>query len=211
MPHTPCTPNTSQVSSTRSHFFRVTTPHRPVTPPTRPIISAPPTPTVPQAGVIATRPAIAPELAPSREGLPRTSHSTNVHDKIAPAVAITVFRKARAAIGLAALAEPADIQDCSASEDHWQVVGFERFFAEARTFTQQVSTDQTRDSGVDMDNRTTGEVQRTVCRQETAGPNHVCHWNVGESQPDNGEDKYRRETYTFSDTANDQRHGDTGE
>src|SRR5471030_989595 len=107
MPHTPCTPNTSQVSSTLSHFLRVTTPHRPATPPTRPITNAPPTPTVPHAGVIATRPAIAPELAPSREGLPRTIHSTKVQERIAPAVAMKIGRKASAAMELAALAEPA--------------------------------------------------------------------------------------------------------
>ncbi|MNP68865.1 hypothetical protein D3C76_1648810 [compost metagenome] len=56
---------------------------------------------------MATSPAIQPEQAPSREGLPRTIHSAKVQERIAPAVATTVFRKARAAMPLAALAEPA--------------------------------------------------------------------------------------------------------
>ena len=49
-------------------------------------------PTQPQAGVMATRPATAPEAAPSIVGVPRTAHSISVHTKVATAVASTVFR-----------------------------------------------------------------------------------------------------------------------
>ncbi len=48
-----------------------------------------------------------PEQAPSNEGLPRSTHSAKVQDRMAPAVATTVFRNAKAAMPLAALAEPA--------------------------------------------------------------------------------------------------------
>src|SRR5690606_24133450 len=69
--------------------------------------NAPPTPMYPQAGVTPTRPAIAPEHAPSREGLPRSAHSPKIQPRIAAAVATTVFTNASAAISLAAPADPA--------------------------------------------------------------------------------------------------------
>ena len=43
-----------------------------------PITSAPTGPTKPEAGVIATRPATAPEQMPMTVGLPRCAHSTNI-------------------------------------------------------------------------------------------------------------------------------------
>src|SRR3989304_5407239 len=42
-------------------------------------------PTKPEAGVIATRPATAPEAAPSTVGLPRLSHSVNIQPSAAAA------------------------------------------------------------------------------------------------------------------------------
>src|ERR1035437_8507871 len=71
MPPTPCTPNTSSESSAPSIFLRLLTPQRQAKPATKPITMAPIRPTLPQAGVIATRPATAPEAAPSIEALPR--------------------------------------------------------------------------------------------------------------------------------------------
>ena len=65
MPPMPCTPNTSAVSSTFSSFFNPVTPHTQITPAARPITIAPSGPTVPQAGVMPTRPATAPEAAPT--------------------------------------------------------------------------------------------------------------------------------------------------
>ena len=56
--------------------------------------NAPGMPTFPAAGVIATRPATAPDAAPSIEGLPLIAHSPNVHDKTAHAVARNVFMNA---------------------------------------------------------------------------------------------------------------------
>ena len=65
MPPSAWTPNTSSVSSTRSMRLSPFTPHRQASPPTKPIASAPPGPTKPQAGVIATSPDTAPDAAPS--------------------------------------------------------------------------------------------------------------------------------------------------
>ena len=58
---------------------------------------APIGPTKPHAGVIATKPATAPDAAPNIEGLPLNAHSVNDHAKVAAAVAIVVLTKASAA------------------------------------------------------------------------------------------------------------------
>src|SRR5450759_1948518 len=69
--------------------------------------SAPPAVTKPQAGVMTTRPATAPEQKPRTLGLPRVIHSANGQTKDATAVAIVVVMKAFAATPSAATAEPA--------------------------------------------------------------------------------------------------------
>src|SRR4051812_4620380 len=69
---------------------------------TEPVMS-----TNPQAGVMTTRPATAPEQKPRMLGLPRTTYSAMAHAKDATAVAIVVVVKALAAIPSAATALPA--------------------------------------------------------------------------------------------------------
>src|SRR6266404_3330131 len=59
--------------------------------------------TKPEAGVMATRPATAPLAAPSTVGFPLPSHSANIHDSDAAAVAVLVATKALVASALAAL------------------------------------------------------------------------------------------------------------
>ena len=68
---------------------------------------APPGPTKPQAGVMATRPATAPEAAPNIEALPLLRASPAIHDKVAAAVATSVLTNARAVKPLASKLEPA--------------------------------------------------------------------------------------------------------
>src|ERR1700736_241589 len=63
--------------------------------------------TNPAAGVMATRPATAPEAAPSTVGLPRDDHSVNIQPSAAAAVAVLVVMNACAARPLAASALPA--------------------------------------------------------------------------------------------------------
>src|SRR5215831_8304335 len=72
-----------------------------------PITSAPVAPTKPDAGVIATSPATAPEAMPSTDGLPLTIHSVNIHESAATAVANWVTNIAMPARLSAATAEPA--------------------------------------------------------------------------------------------------------
>src|SRR5512134_672964 len=64
-------------------------------------------PTKPAAGVMATRPATAPEAAPRTVGLPRELHSVNIQPSAAAAAAVLVVRKAEAASPLASSALPA--------------------------------------------------------------------------------------------------------
>ena len=71
-----------------------------------PRMMAPPGLTTPQDGVIATRPATAPEAAPSIEGLPLRRFSKNSQDKVAMAVATRVLTKAREAVPLTSRLEP---------------------------------------------------------------------------------------------------------
>ena len=96
--------------------------------PTMPITIAPVDADEAAAGVIATRPATAPDAAPSIDGLPLNSHSANIHDSTAAAVATSVLTNASA--GDAARlqrrtrveAEPADPQQRRADHRHRQVV-----------------------------------------------------------------------------------------
>src|SRR5664280_2106654 len=107
MPPTPCTPKTSSESSAPSSFFSPLTPHRQAKPAAKPTTSAPIRPTLPQAGVIATSPATAPDAAPSIEALPFISASPMHHANTAAAVAENVLMKASTALLPASSAEPA--------------------------------------------------------------------------------------------------------
>src|SRR5947209_12818246 len=72
-----------------------------------PIITAPLGATNPQAGVITTSPATAPEQNPSTLGLPRSAYSSMAHMNEATAVASVVLMNALAAIPSGASALPA--------------------------------------------------------------------------------------------------------
>src|SRR5688500_10689561 len=72
----------------------------------RPRMIAPIGPTAPQLGVMATRPAMAPEAAPSIVGLPRNSHSPKVQAHTAAAVQMKVLRNTRPAKLFASRPEP---------------------------------------------------------------------------------------------------------
>src|SRR5215475_13098836 len=72
-----------------------------------PIINAPRGSTKPDAGVIATKPATAPEMIPSTLGLFFAIHSANIQERAAVAVAIWVTAMAIPALPLAATADPA--------------------------------------------------------------------------------------------------------
>src|SRR5580693_7326008 len=77
------------------------------TPATTPMTTAAVGPTKPDAGVMATKPATAPEAIPSTLGLPLLTHSANIQASAAAAVAIWVANMAMPARPSAAPAEPA--------------------------------------------------------------------------------------------------------
>src|SRR3984957_13730710 len=87
--------------------FRLVADQKQITPAATPMMIADPGSTNPDAGVIATRPATAPEMAPSTEGLPLAIHSANIQPNAAAAVAIWVTAIAMPARPFAATAEPA--------------------------------------------------------------------------------------------------------
>src|SRR2546428_13398583 len=64
-------------------------------------------PTKPEAGVIATSPATAPDAAPSTVGLPRVIHSVNIQPSAAVAAAVFVARNPLAPRPLPSRALPA--------------------------------------------------------------------------------------------------------
>ena len=64
-------------------------------------------PTYPDAGVMATRPATAPDAIPRTLGLPLAAHSVNIQPSAAAAVAIWVASIAMPARPSAATADPA--------------------------------------------------------------------------------------------------------
>src|SRR5215475_7386316 len=87
--------------------LRPVAPQKQSSPATMPITSAPVGLTKPEAGVIATRPATAPEMMPSTDGLPRVIHSANIQASAAAAVANCVTAIAMPALPLAPPADPA--------------------------------------------------------------------------------------------------------
>src|ERR1700739_4383052 len=87
--------------------FRLVADQKHPTPAAMPITSEPPGKTKPDAGVIATRPATAPDTIPSTDGLPLVAHSANIHASAAAAVATCVANIAKPARPSAATAEPA--------------------------------------------------------------------------------------------------------
>src|ERR1700752_4106123 len=87
--------------------FRLVADQKQITPAATPMTIDPPGSTKPEAGVMATSPATAPEIAPSTDGLPLAIHSANIQPKAAAAVAICVTAMAMPARPFAATAEPA--------------------------------------------------------------------------------------------------------
>src|SRR5215469_16951277 len=87
--------------------FSVVAHQKQITPAAMPMMMEAPGSTKPDAGVIATRPATAPEMQPSTDGLPLASHSANIQASAAAAVAICVTAMAIPARPFDATAEPA--------------------------------------------------------------------------------------------------------
>src|SRR5215468_7704397 len=105
-PPTKWTPNTSSESSTRMRYLSPTASAQ-IAPATRPRPTAPSGETYAHDGVIATRPATAPDDAPTMVGLPLRIHSTMIQPSNAAAVASCVLTNAIAVMRSAVSSEPA--------------------------------------------------------------------------------------------------------
>jgi len=122
---------------------------------------APTGPTKPEAGVIATRPATAPEQMPMTVGLPFSAHSTSIQVKAATAVAIWVTSMAMPACMPAVTAEPgvesepANPQQGGADEGEHHVVRRPGLAALA----EHDRAHQPCNTGVDMHDSAAGEIQ----------------------------------------------------
>src|SRR5689334_16058846 len=86
-----CTPNTSSESSYPNLPLSQDTAQRQISAAMAPMAIEPIVPTHPQAGVIATSPATAPDAAPSIVGEPLKIHSPNIQAMVAAAVASRVL------------------------------------------------------------------------------------------------------------------------
>ena len=173
----------------------------------------------PQAGVMATRPATAPEAAPTLVGLPSRNFSTTIQPPSAAAVATWVFMNAMtgetvgAERGTGVEAEPAEPQQTGAEQDQRHVVRTHRVLLEADPLAEHDAQGQGRGTGVDVDRRTTGEVldaglafrrpqrgQPARLAAECAEVEHpVRDREVDDGRPERGEDRPAQELRPVGD------------
>ena len=198
--------------------------------------SAPFRPTKPAAGVMATRPATAPDAAPSSDGLPLVDpfHQRPRHHRRGRGQEGVDEGDRGDAAGFqrraGVEAEPADPQDRRADHGQGQVVRLDRLAPVADALADHVRADQAGDRGIDVHDGAAGEIQRALGEQEArlgqhavdrvgagerirAGeePDHVRHRQVGEGEPQHGEQQHAGELHAFGERADDQRAGDAGE
>ena len=124
-----------------------------------------------QAGVMATRPATAPDAAPTVVGWPSRIFSTSSQPRTPAAVATWVLVKASAAVWLAARAEPgvepepAEPQQARTEQDGRHVVRPERGLGPAVASSEDDRQGQASSTGVDVDRSTSCEVLNTQPRE----------------------------------------------
>ena len=132
-------------------------------------------PTQPQAGVMATRPAMAPEAAPSIVGVPRQIHSAK--DQVIAAAAVASSRvgehlgreAGRFEVGADVEAEPADPQQRRADHHDRQVVRRHGRLAVADALAREERPDDAGDAGIDVHDRAAREVERALLEDESGG------------------------------------------
>src|ERR1700712_377010 len=118
----------------------------------------------PHAGVMATRPATAPEAAPTLVGLPSRKYSTMIQPPSAAAVATWGVHEAKPGqpVGGARRTgvepEPAEPQQTGAEQHPRHVVRTHRVLLEADALAEHDAERKCGRTGVDVDRRTTGEV-----------------------------------------------------
>ena len=169
--------------------LRLVAPQKQTRPATMPITSAPIGLTKPEAGVMATRPATAPEMMPSTDGLPRVDplrehpgqrrrRGGELGDGHRHA-GIAAGADCRAGIE----AEPADPQQRGADHRVDQVVRRHVLGAEALALAEHQGADQAGDAGVDVHHGAAGEVEHAPVAEEAAAPHPVGDRRVDDQRP----------------------------
>src|ERR1700716_3316952 len=102
----PCTPKTSSESAYLKRRLSTVQAQKQMLPATMPMTSPCHGSTKPEAGVMVPRPATAPEIMPSTDGLPRTYHSSAIQGSAPAQAAIWVAVIAMTARELAPSADP---------------------------------------------------------------------------------------------------------
>ena len=142
------------------------------TPATRPSTIDPIGPAKPEAGVTATRPATAPEIMPSSEGLPLSIHSANIQPSVAAAVATKVLTKASAVVPFASRFDPALKPNQPTQRSEAPIIDMVTRMRRldlariADPLAEQQAADEAGDAGVDMDDGAAGEIERAQFEQE---------------------------------------------
>ena len=125
----------------------------------------------PQAGVIATRPATAPEEAPTRVGLPSRIHSTMIQPSSAAAVATWVLMKARPVTASTVSSEPAlkpnqpNHSRPAPSATNGTLCGLKPSSGQPSRLPSTSATTERGGTGVDVHRGATGEVERVELRR----------------------------------------------
>src|SRR5580698_208301 len=154
-----------------------------------PITSADIGPTNPAAGVIATSPATAPEIAPNALGRPFLTHSARLQLIAAAAVAKCVAMKALVASELDASALPALNPNHPTHKTQRQTMRWHRLLRESRALSYIKSAHQRRHTRTDVNNGPTRKIktrklaaQRGV-QQPALAPNHVSQRRIHDEVP----------------------------
>ena len=146
-------------------------------------------PTKPAHGVIATRPATAPDAAPSVVACPLLTRSTMSQPSIAADAATNVLRNACAATPLAASADPAlnpnqpNHRMPVPSKRERKRVGRHRLARPAAAPSEQQHERERAGARVDVHDRAAGEVERAPLGQPPAREHPVGDRQVDEQRP----------------------------
>ena len=174
--------------------------------------------TKPAAGVIATSPATAPEIAPSTLGLPLRIHSAAAHPTAAAAAAKCVATKALVARlparkrAARVESEPTHPQQARANKTQHDTVRRHRLFGISDAFAQIERADQRRNSRSDVNDGAACEIERRELaaqrsiQQAALAPNHVRHRVIHHDRPEHDEDQHRTELHALGKgTGNERR------
>jgi hypothetical protein len=161
--------------------------------------------TNPEAGVMVPRPATAPEIMPSTDGLRRIVHSIAPQVSAPAQAARWVAVIAITAREFAARADPpiepnpADPQQSSAHHGERQVERRQIFGAIAMAPPDHLGCNEAADAGAKMHHEAAGKIQDTHGAEKAAAPHPMRERNVDEHEPSDGKHEIGREPHPVGD------------